>query len=240
MAEATETSPLLTVENNHIEASGSGGNNITSFPEITAYTPAKDFFPRSIRILTISILVISILSFIVLISNDILISYAPFRWHPYTTGQSLEAVVAFIIIAFIAAIINLRVKPPILINFVIDVFLLWGFVVWLPELVFPSYGWCQDRYSPKPISPKESVCVNFVTAAWILMVIGGGLATLAAAGHFVLLALRCAAAWRSKFWRRPSGLRVPTGELTFQITIKLLRQETAVPAAKDTGVSIPQ
>jgi hypothetical protein len=96
MTEPTETSPLLTIENDHIEASGSGGNNITSFPEITTYTLARDFFPRPIRILTISIVVISILAFIVLISTDLLISYAPFKWHYYTTRQSLEALIAFV------------------------------------------------------------------------------------------------------------------------------------------------
>ena len=93
---ATESSPLLATGNSHAEASGSGENDITSFPEITTYTAARDFFQRPVKILTISILITSILAFIVLLASDILINSAPFKWHYYSTGQSIEAVGAFV------------------------------------------------------------------------------------------------------------------------------------------------
>lgn len=58
----------------------------------------------------------------------------------------------------------------------------------------------------------------------------------------VLLVMRCVAAFKSKFWRRSSGLTFPTGELTFQFTIKLLRQETGamVPRAAAGAASNEQ
>ena len=92
MAEPNESSPLLAVETNQTEASSP--NDITSFPEIASYTAARDFFPRSIKILTISILVTSAISFIVLLAADILVAYAPFDSY-YSTRQSIEAVGAF-------------------------------------------------------------------------------------------------------------------------------------------------
>jgi hypothetical protein len=94
MAESNESSPLLAVETNHAEASSSR-NDITSFPEITSYTAARDFFPRPIKILTISILVTSAISFIVLLAADILVAYAPLDSY-YSTRQSIEAVGALV------------------------------------------------------------------------------------------------------------------------------------------------
>lgn len=247
MAEPTESSPLLATEINHAEASGSGEGNITTFPEITTYTAVRDFYQQPVKILTTSILITSILAFIVLLAVDILINHSPLKWYHYTTVPSIEAVGAFVVIAFLAAVINLRVKLPILLNFLIDIFLIWNFVYWLPEVLFgygfPTDDWCQEQYSPK--EPVKPVCLNWVLAAKILMGIGGGLAAVVGALHLILLLLRCVAAWKSKFWRRPSGFTFPTGELTFQFTIRLLRQETGtvIPGAgagARVGVVSPQ
>jgi len=243
MAEPTETSPLLAVENNNAEASNSH-NDITSFPEIASYTAARDFFPRPIRILTTSILILSAIALVLLLASDILVANAPFQSYYWSTRQDIEAAGAFVLIAFFAAIINLRVKLPILFNFIIDIFLIWNFVAWLPELfdyAYPRKYWCEiDRYDPtKGTKPG---CLPWVLAAKILIGIGGGLAALVALGHLVLLLLRCVAAWKSKFWRRPSSISFPTGELTFQFTIKLLKQEAApvVPANGAPAASSPQ
>ena len=95
MVESNETSPLLTVETNSGEASNSR-NDITSFPEIASYTAARDFFPRPIKIITLSILIASAVSFVLLLASDILVTNAPFESHWWGTRQDLEAVAAFV------------------------------------------------------------------------------------------------------------------------------------------------
>ena len=50
--------------------------------------------------------------------------------------------------------------------------------------------------------------------------------------------MSCVAAFKCKFWRRVTTFTVPTGELTFQFSIKLLREETgaAVVPRAEAGV----
>jgi hypothetical protein len=95
MAEPSESSPLLATDNG---ATNSREENdiITSFPEITTYTRASFFFKRPIRIMTTSILTTSGMAVMVLLATDIALNYAPFEWHYYATGRSIEVVGTFV------------------------------------------------------------------------------------------------------------------------------------------------
>ncbi len=53
--------------------------------------------------------------------------------------------------------------------------------------------------------------------------------------HTVLFIMRCFAAYGTRFWRR-SRWTIPTGQLTFEFTIKLLSQEQIqVPGTQQTA-----
>ena len=81
MAEANESSPLLATENNHDEATGSG-DDITSFPEVGSYTAARDYFPRAIKVITSGSLIVSIMSFIILLTTALQIDFIFFEPTP--------------------------------------------------------------------------------------------------------------------------------------------------------------
>jgi len=242
MVEPSETSPLLAAEESQGEASRAG-DDIVSFPEVESYTPASEYYKRPIKIITFRILIIAILSFIVLLTAAIFVNYAPFKSVPYNTSQLITASGAFVLLAFIVALIDLRVQLRFLFIFLINLFLLWILPTWLPvgppEYSFPDYSWCKARWSDDPIQPA---CLNYILPAKILMGIGFGLAFIIWLLLLVLLVMRCIAAWKSAVWRRPSGFMIPTGELTFQFTIKLLRQETGavVPEAGAGVISTQQ
>jgi hypothetical protein len=82
-----------------------------------------------------------------------------------------------VFITLFVALINLRVKVPIWLNFLIDICLLWSFLTWLPNAPLPYYfpndDWCEPYYPKKPVQPG---CLNYLLAAKILIYIGGGLA----------------------------------------------------------------
>ena len=83
MTEPTETSPLLATESNIVEDGGTG-DDIVSFPGITTYSAARDFFARPSKIINLHILVTSFLSVILLVATAILLYNAPLYPQYYT------------------------------------------------------------------------------------------------------------------------------------------------------------
>ncbi|PPQ74467.1 hypothetical protein CVT26_001104 [Gymnopilus dilepis] len=192
------------------------------------------YFRPLLRILSIVVFVLSILTLGLLIANIVIIGNAPFTYSPWWTQEKSKALISVIVPVIVFSVINIFVKLPVLLNIIVDIFLAAFTIAHTVSFIdaFPSQSWCQERirYPGPGRDPPHPKCEHWKFISTILMSITAGLSILIAlrhdsAAYLLQLLLRSLAIYRTQSWKIPLSLAFPTGEITFQVTLKVLRQE---------------
>jgi len=203
--------------------------------------PAKQTRPAYFKVLTIVTLILSVISVGLLIAGCIIAKYAPIGWYTWLAREASETLAIWIFVSVIFSFINVLVNFPMVLNMVVDVVLASGIIASVVRLFeeFPGSNWCQiERGWPRPGNPNPAPvyphpkCEHWKLVVKILMGIAGGFAIIIAAIYLVLLLLRTIVIFRTKFWKsfRPLALSFPTGTISFEISLKLLKPETGQSA----------
>ncbi|KAF8886429.1 hypothetical protein CPB84DRAFT_1964547 [Gymnopilus junonius] len=195
------------------------------------------YFKAVLKVLGIAALVLSALTLALLIANQIILGSAPLSWSPWWTQKVSTGVIVLIVFSIIFAFFNTFFNLPFLINVVADIGFTTATIVKVVNFIdaFPNSSWCQTRYAypdRTPIPPHPR-CEHWKLVATILMAIIAGFIILLATIYVLRLLLRSVALYRSRFWKRPLALNFPTGEITFQISLRVLRQESGRPSATE-------
>jgi hypothetical protein len=192
-------------------------------------TPASAHFKRLIRVLTIIAVVLSAVTVALLIANYIIFRHAPLRYYNWDAKDATKKLGTFMFITLVLSVINVFVNLPILLNIIVDIILAAGIIPRVIRLIRSmSTNWCKRGYirpgipAPEP-HPK---CEDWKLVVKILMGTAAGLGIIVFAIYLGLLILRSIALIRTKFWKRPATWTFPTGQLSFEVSIKLLKQET--------------
>ncbi|KDR77867.1 hypothetical protein GALMADRAFT_209383 [Galerina marginata CBS 339.88] len=214
-----ESAPLLEEHHGEFEAQ----TNVSS-----EKAPPPFYF----KILTIITFLFSVVTLGLLIANHIIIRHAPFNGYTWATQDATKGLGKFVFVSVIFSVINLLVNFPILLNVIVDVVLASGIISWVFRLVdaFPN-SWCRDPF-PRPGIPypePDPKCQDWTLVVKILTGIAAGLGGILGLVYITLLVLRSVALIRSKFWKRPIALNFPTGKISLEISLKLLRQEGGSP-----------
>ncbi|CZR53578.1 uncharacterized protein PAC_03458 [Phialocephala subalpina] len=217
MATSTsETTPLLgetapAIENNDQSPVAPTGT------ENEAPLPASAHFRRPRKILSIIILVAALITSILLIASHYMIYHGHFNYYFWDLVAAIEALGFFW-------------NFPVILNIVLDFFLPLCIIPWATNMyiTWPNDDWCIKHYYDRKKPPVDMgpACHAMLLAVEILLGIAAGLAFIVGVSHLILLVLRSVALWRTKFWTRPLPLaNFPTGQVTFEVSIKVLRQE---------------
>jgi len=193
-------------------------------------TAASDHFKHLIKVLTIITLILSTLAIALLIANNVIVRNAPVGYTWNTPGAS-RTLMKVMVASLVFSVVNTFVNFPILLNMIVDVVLAAFTIAKVVRLIeaFPNSAWCQTRYrypNRDPIYPHPK-CGHWKLVVTILMGIVAGFSIIIAAIYLVQLMLRSIAIYRTKLWKRPLSWTLPTGEVTFQVSLKVLRQEGA-------------
>ncbi|KAF8902879.1 hypothetical protein CPB84DRAFT_1846007 [Gymnopilus junonius] len=132
---------------------------------------------------------------------------------------------------------------PILLNMIVDVVLTTFTIVNVVRFIgsFPESSWCRSwiQYpSRKPISSHPK-CGHWKTVSTVLMGIIAAFSILLATVFVIRLLLRSIALYRTKFWKRGLYMTLPTGEITFQISLKMLKKEGAKSSTESEALHGP-
>jgi hypothetical protein len=199
-------------------------------------TPASAHFKPFIRILIIITLVLSTLTVALLIANYIIVRHAPFGWYTWDAQEASKTLAIFLFVSLVFSVINILANFPILLNIIVDVVLAAGVIQWVVRLLiaFPDSNWCRIQYpyprpgypTPEPIPPHPK-CEDWKLVVKILTGIAGGFGGIIGVIYVGLLVLRSIAIFRTKFWKRPLAWTFPTGKISLEISLKVLKQESA-------------
>ncbi|KDR77868.1 hypothetical protein GALMADRAFT_209384 [Galerina marginata CBS 339.88] len=153
----------------------------------------------------ITILILSAVALAILIADFIIIKHGPFIRYSW-------------------------VKLPILLHITIDSVLVGGIVSQVFRLIdeFPVSDWCIP-WGRMPNPPADPKCEHWKLVVKILTVIGAVFGAIIGISYIGLLVFRCVAIFRTRFWRTPLTWSFPAGEISFQISMKVMPQnvETA-------------
>jgi len=197
-------------------------------------TPASAHFKPFIRILIIITLVLSTLTVALLIANYIIVRHAPFGWYTWDAQEASKTLAIFLFVSLVFSVINILANFPILLNVIVDVVLAPGIITWVFNLIdgFPDSNWCSPgrprpgRPVPMPAPQPHPKCADWKLVVQILMGIAAGLAGIVGVIYLGLLVFRSIAIFRTKFWKRPVAWTFPTGQLSVEVSIKLLKQQS--------------
>ncbi|KDR69011.1 hypothetical protein GALMADRAFT_145755 [Galerina marginata CBS 339.88] len=189
-----------------------------------AHLPARR--TSTFKKLIIISLVLSTLTVAILIANYIIINHAPFirtRWGTQQSSRAL-AIIAFVVV--IVSAFNVLVKIPNLLNVIFDIVLAVCLIEWTFGLIasFPSGDWCTP-WGSGPNQQPDPKCEDWKLTVIILTGIAAGLGGILGIIQISLLVLRSAAIFRTKFWKIPAAWSIPTGQVSFQISLKVVGEE---------------
>ncbi|KDR77866.1 hypothetical protein GALMADRAFT_138035 [Galerina marginata CBS 339.88] len=180
-------------------------------------------------------LVLSTLTVAILIANYIIINQSPFihtRWGTQQSSRAL-AIIAFVVV--IVSAFNVLVKIPNLLNVILDIVVAVCLIEWTFGLIasFPSGDWCTP-WGSGPNQQPDPKCEDWkLTVIIILTGIAAGLGAILGIIQISLLVLRSAAIFRTKFWKIPAAWSIPTGKISFQISLKVVEEEGGTTGGRE-------
>ncbi|KDR78793.1 hypothetical protein GALMADRAFT_244346 [Galerina marginata CBS 339.88] len=222
------------------------GPRIVNDNEAQANFPAEQTHaPAYFKILIVINLIVSAITLALVIANYIVIKPASFGYFykAWNARESSKTLGIWIFVSLIFSVINVLVNFPILLNVIVDVVLSAGIIASVFGLVnvFPDSSWCRKydpgnpRPGPFPVDPK---CAHeILVVVKILTGTAVGFGAIVGLVYLVLLILRSIAIIRTNFWKKPLALTFPTGQLTLEISLKLLRQESATTQSAEASGS---
>ncbi|KAF8812030.1 hypothetical protein BYT27DRAFT_6430750 [Phlegmacium glaucopus] len=194
-----ESSPLLDDSNGDLDDNFEAQTNV----------PIGSHFKRLIQNLIIISLILSALTFILLIANYVIIK----RVAPFTSGDYIYQ--------------RAEHSSKELAKF-----------VFLLHDTFPDSYWCRIQIGyPNPgENLPHPKCNDWKSAVTILMGIAASFGGIVGLIHVALLVLRSVAILRTKFWKRPLASIFSTGQISLKISMNILSRESATTGnTQDVG-----
>ncbi|KAG4438623.1 hypothetical protein IFR05_005906 [Cadophora sp. M221] len=222
MADHSENTPFLADNDHNDEVNRQDGDDYEASP---AKTPANSHFKRSIKALTIVLVIFSALTVMLAIASFVMIQVSSFKGYIYGAREVLKDLGICAFVALILSIVMTFIQLPIFFSLVIDIVFPILILVYSGNIFgngWPDANWCYEYYrEPRTQDPK---CLHMRDIVRILMGVTGGLGFVTGTLFLVILLLRVIAISRTKFWKRGVGFGCPTGQYTFSVTLGVMKQ----------------
>ncbi|KAH7327087.1 hypothetical protein BKA65DRAFT_509908 [Rhexocercosporidium sp. MPI-PUGE-AT-0058] len=222
MADNSENTPFLT-DNDHDDGIDAQDNEEYEVP--LTKTPANSQFKRSIKALTIVLVIFLVLTVMLAIASFVMIQVVPFKGYIYNAREVLKDLGICTFVALILSTVMLFIQLPIFFSLIIDIVFPILILVFSGNIFgngWPDRNWCYEYYrEPRLPDPQ---CLYMRDIVKILMGVTGGLGFISGILFIVIMLLRVIAISRTKFWKRGIGFGCPTGQYTFSVTLGVMKR----------------
>ncbi|KAK0113477.1 hypothetical protein ONS95_013734 [Cadophora gregata] len=222
MADDSENTPFLS-DNDHDDET----NKFHGEEEdvLMTKTSANSRFKRSIKALTIVLVIFSSLVVMTAIATFAVIQVASFTGYTYNARYVLKDLGICTFISLILSMVMIFIELPVFFSLVIDIVFPILILIYSGNIFgygWPDRNWCYEYYrEPMKTDPH---CLRMRGTVRILMGVTGGLSFVTGIFLLVILLLRVIAVSRTKFWKKNPGFTCPTGQYTFSVTLGVMKQ----------------